>query len=111
MTIRIIKSCSVRLNGEVKKLNAGESINLPPEKAQKMIDAGYAEDIQAGPDDYQAFCQEIMRSDPGGECWSWIYKEYPELWQEHITAFRSGDISLAKTTFTQMVKIWNQKIQ
>lgn len=107
MTIRIVKSCSVRLNGEVKGLKAGETITLPDDKAQRLIAAGYAEAITTDVEEYQALCREISGLDPKGDCWNWIQKHHPELWQEHITAFRKGDISLARTTFNQMIHAWN----
>lgn len=107
MTIRITKSCSVRLNGEVKTLKAGETITLPSEKAQKMVSAGYAEVITSDADEYQTFCREIAQRDPKGNCWSWIQKHHPELWQEHITAFRNSDIARARETFKHMLEVWN----
>lgn len=106
MTTRITKSCSVRLNGEVKTLKAGEVITLPPEKAQKMISAGYAETITTGTDEHRELCREISQIDPKGDCWNWIQKHHPELWQEHITAFRKGDIHLAGATFKRMIETW-----
>jgi hypothetical protein len=106
VTIQITKSCSVRLNGEIKPLKAGEIITLPPEKAQKMISAGYAETIPTDTDEYRELCREISELDPKGDCWNWIQKEHPELWREHITAFRSGDIARARATFHQMIEAW-----
>ncbi len=107
MTIRIAKPCSVRLNGEVRTLKAGETITLPPEKAQKMIAAGYAIAITADADEYRTLCREISDKDPKGDCWNWIKKHHPELWQEHITAFRNGDIARARATFHQMTQTFN----
>lgn len=106
MTIKITKSCSVRLNGEVKTLKTGETVTLPREKAQKMISAGYAEAITTDADEYRTLCQEISELDPKGDCWNWIQKHHPELWQEHITAFRKGDIARARATFNQMIETW-----
>lgn len=107
MTIRITKSCSIRLNGEVKNLKARETISLPDDKAQRLIAAGYAKAIKPTGDEYRLLCQEISELDPKGDCWNWIQKHHPELWQEHITAFRKGDTTLAGAIFKQMVQTWN----
>jgi hypothetical protein len=107
MTIKITKSCSVRLNGEVKTLKTGETVTLPREKAQKMISAGYAEAITTDADEYRTLCREISELDPKGDCWNWIQTHHPDLWQEHISAFRKGYIARAGATFKQMIETWN----
>lgn len=111
MIAKIVKSCSVRLNGEVNKLKAGETITLPREKAQKMIDAGYAEAIKPDLEELRRLCSEIAERDPKGGCWDWILTHHPELWQEHIGAYWGGDIALARATFNQMIDAWTATAQ
>lgn len=106
MTIKITKSCSVRLNGEVKTLKTGETVTLPREKAQKMISAGYAEAITTDADEYRTLCREISELDPKGGCWDWILVNHPELWREHIAAFWNGELEHARATFNQMIETW-----
>jgi hypothetical protein len=107
VTIKITKSCSVRLNGEVKALKAGETITLPREKAQKIISAGYAEVIKPDLEELRRLCGEITERDPKGGCWDWILTHRPELWREHIAAFWNGDLAHARATFNQMIDAWN----
>ena len=42
MNIWIIKTCDVKLDGTVKTLQDGTLLDLPDDKAQRLIDAGYA---------------------------------------------------------------------
>lgn len=43
MKIRIIKNCDVKLYGSLKTIKAGALMDLPDDKAQRLIHAGYAE--------------------------------------------------------------------
>lgn len=107
MITRIIKSCSVRLNGEIKNLKAGETLTLPSEKAKRMVAAGYAEVIKPGAEEYRRYALEILRIDPKGGCWDWIVHNKPDLWQNCQVAFNSGNLDTAKDLFIHMVNLWS----
>ena len=45
MIIRVSKPCELKMNCAVQVLQAGELLNLPDDKAAKLIEAGYASSI------------------------------------------------------------------
>lgn len=47
MNICITKPCELKLNAVVQTLQVGTCLNLPDDKAKKLIDAGYAKPIDA----------------------------------------------------------------
>lgn len=102
MNIIISKACEVRLEGSMKTLKAGEKLDLQEIKARRLIDAGYA---QPAEDAYRALIAEFGAKDPGGNCWQWIKTHYADLWLRHQTAFRAGNLALAKATFDEMVTL------
>jgi len=106
MNIRILKNCDVRLNGVVKALAAWTELNLPGDKAKKLVDAGFAENCQPTIDDYRKTVAEFARRDPGGDCWEWIKKSLPDVWRTHIKAMLADDITTARLTHNDMLAAW-----
>lgn len=106
MLTKITKSCSVRLNGEVKELKAGETLALPVDKSQRLIDAGYAELMKPDVEEYRRLTRELAERDPKGGCWDWIVQHRPEMWQEFMEAFMGGDMIGARRTFVLLVSEW-----
>ena len=68
MLTKITRSCSVRLNGEVKELKAGETIALPADKSQRLIDAGFGTHIQPDIEEYRRLTCELAERDPKNGC-------------------------------------------
>lgn len=108
MNVTILKSCDVRLDGVVKSLQAWTRLNLPDNKAAKLIDAGYAEPANIA-DEIGALMQEFGDRSPGGSCWDWIKKHKPELWSRHFKAFRQGDQDAARETYNAMISAWEER--
>lgn len=106
MHIQIIKPVEVRHEGTVKTLAAWVELSLPDDKAKKLIDAGYAVRSKSTPADYRALIADFGERDPGGDCWPWNQRHYPELWRRHREAFKAGDFTAARETFAQMVAAW-----
>lgn len=63
MKIRIIKKCDVKLNGTLKTIKDGALMDLPDDKAQLLIHAGYAE-----PYTYSGDGRELPHFCVGGNC-------------------------------------------
>lgn len=105
MTIFITKACSVKLGGAVLKLQDGDFITLPDEKAGKIIAAGHARTTNS--DDYRAVVSGFGTNDPRGNCWSWVQKSLPETWKRHIQSLKGGNLAEALATFNEMVTAWN----
>lgn len=106
MNIRILKNCDVRLNGVIKALAAWTELNLPGDKAKKLVDAGFAENCKPTIDDYRKAVTEFARCDPGGDCWEWIKKSLPDLWRNHIKALQADDIATVRLTHNDMLAAW-----
>ena len=110
MLTKITKSCSVRLNGEVKELTAGETIALPIEKAQRLVDAGYATHIKPDIEEYRRLTLELSGRDPKGGCWDWIVEHQPETWRGFMQAFMAGDTTRARQSFDEMIATWKDHL-
>ncbi len=108
MDVTIIKNCDVRLDGVVKALQAWTRLNLPDDKATKLIDAGYAEPANEA-DEIRAMVQEFGDRSPGGGCWDWINSHRPELWRRHRKAFRQGNHDAARETYNDMLSAWDNR--
>jgi hypothetical protein len=106
MLVKIIRSRSVIINGDTKELKAGETIALPADKSQRLIDAGYAELLKPDIEEYHRLTKELADRDPKGDCWDWIIKNLPDIWREHLSAFYSGNITEARETFDKMIAAW-----
>lgn len=114
MKLRIIKNCDVKLDGAVQTLQAGELFNLPTDKAQRLIDAGYAEPCTPSAEEYRQLVAYFGEQDPGGGCWEFIKRCYADLWTRHRQAFKSGDLDQARATYDGMLTAWatrNKAIQ
>lgn len=109
MLTKITKSCSVRMNGDVKKLQAGETITLPADKAQRIIDAGYAEPAKPGIDEYRDLTCELAKRDPKGDCWGWLLQCKPETWRGFMLMFKNGDLAGARKRFDEMITAWKDQ--
>jgi len=104
MLAKITRSCSVRLNGEVRELKAGEVLTLPPEKLRKMI--GYAKQVQPDIEAYRALIAELREKDPKDGCWDWIVEHKSEMWGEFLQSLTAGDMNRARQIFTDMIAAW-----
>lgn len=109
MRIQIVKPVDVRFEGVVKTLATRAELNLPDDKAKKLIDAGYAVLYKSTHADYGALIADFGERDPGGNCWPWIQSHYPELWRRHREAFKDGDFTAARETFAQMIEAWESR--
>jgi hypothetical protein len=108
MNVTITKSCNVQLDGVVKSLQAYARLNLPDDKAKKLIDAGFAEPANVT-EEARAMVEEFGLRDPGGECWTWIRQELPDVWRDHLKAMRISDLDKAKATFNEMLSAWERR--
>lgn len=108
MDVTITKPCDVRLDGVVKVLAAWTRLNLPDDKARKLIDAGFAEQTDPA-EEVRALVKEFGDRSPGGDCWNWIKSHQGELWRSHMAAFRKGNLSVALETFNQMIHAWEHR--
>lgn len=114
MPIEITRSCDIRLNGTVKKLQAGELLNLPIDKAQRLIDAGFAKSHSHTTDECRQLVTYFGEQDPGGGCWEYIKLHHADLWKSHRQSFRSGDLGQARATYDEMLTAWttrNKRVQ
>lgn len=109
MRTKIIKTCSVRLDGVVKKLEAGKTIFLPDDKSRRLIDAGYAEPVTIpGINEYRALTRELAERDPKGDCWDWIKQNRPVMWRDFMQIFKGGDLVGARGGFDEIVSAWRE---
>ena len=108
MLVNITQSCSVKLNGEVKTLREGMSVTLPTDKAQRIIDAGYASLSKTDIEAYHNLFNDISQLDTQGGCWDWITATQPELWKQHMRALLDSDIATTRLTFNEMVTLWKE---
>jgi hypothetical protein len=108
VNIHILKSVDVRLDGVLKALAAHTRLTLPDEKAQKLIDAGFAEQTDAA-EEVRTLVQSFGDRWPGGNSGDWITKHIPEIWRSHMTAFLKGDLSAAKETYNAMLSAWQNR--
>lgn len=106
MLTKITKSCSVRMNGEVKVLKAGEILTLPADKSQRLIDAGYAEPVKPDIGEYRRLTLELAERDPRGGCWDWVIEHRPDMWRHFMQAFMSGNFFRARKVFGEMISDW-----
>lgn len=109
MEVTIIKPCDVRLKGVVRSLQAWTRLNLPADKAKKLIDAGYAESCLPTSEAFQKLLSYFSENDPADGCWQWVQKHLPELWKKHQEAMRSGNLATARESFNAMVTAWNSR--
>lgn len=109
MNVTITKPCDIRLDGVVKALQAWTRLNLPDDKAKKLISAGYAEPCQPTADEYRELLAYFGSRDPGGHCWGWVKKHHPDLWQRHRAAFKCGNLETARTTYDEMLGLWSNQ--
>lgn len=105
MNVQIIKPVDIRLNGTMKALQAWTRLHLPPEKAKRLIDAGYAEPCNVT-EEARAMVEEFGSRDPGGDCWNWIKQYLPEVWKDHLLSIRESDLEKARSTFDTMLLAW-----
>lgn len=106
MKLRIIKNCDVKLDGAVQTLQAGELLNLPTDKAQRLIDAGFAKLHVHTAEECRQLVAYFGEQDPGGGCWEYITRHHGDLWTGHLRAYRSGDLDQARTTYDEMITAW-----
>ena len=114
MKLRIIKNCDVKLNGNVKKLQVGMLLTLPTEKAQRLIDAGFAKPHVHTIEECRHLVAYFGEQDPGGVCWEYVKLHHADLWTSHLKAFRSGDLVQARASYDEMLNAWatrNKAIQ
>lgn len=107
MIVSIIKPCSAKLDGIIQSLSTGARLHLPDDKAQRLIDAGYATHIKPDIEEYRLLIIELSERDPKGGCWDWIVEHRPEMWCKFMQAFMGGDMTLARADFDDMVMTWN----
>lgn len=108
-TVKIEKPCDVKLDGAVQTLQAGELLNLPTDKAQRLIDAGFAKSHTHTIEECRQLVAYFGEQDPGGGCWEYIKLHHADLWASHMKAFRSGDLDQAQATFDEMVTAWGTR--
>jgi hypothetical protein len=108
MNVTILKPCSVKLDGVVQSLSPDARLHLPDEKAQKLIDAGYAEQIKPDIEEYRRLTRELSERDPRDGCWDWIVKHRSEVWGDFIQAFMGGDMAKARQIFSDMIAAWEE---
>lgn len=116
--IKIITHCDIQLDGAVKAMLPGDQLTLPADKAQRLLDAGYAKaepfDATRWTAEIQAMVAELGRFDPRAGIWEFIIRERPELWQAHRAAMReigaayqARDASRVMTAKTQALEAFN----
>lgn len=105
MNVTITKPCDVRLDGTVKALAAWTKLNLPDDKALKLIDAGYAESVNIT-EEARAMAADFGLRDPGADCWNWIKQHLPDVWEKHLLSMRTSDLDTARSTFDLMLSAW-----
>lgn len=105
--IKIIRSCTIKIDGVIQHFRPGETLCLPAEKEQRIVKAGYGEMIQPDVSEYRKLCEELASRDPQGGCWDWITQHQPETWQRFLQAFFTGDLATARTAFDEAAATWN----
>lgn len=111
MIVRILKPVDVRLDGVVKALAASTQLNLPDDKAQKLVQTGYAEVCQPSIDEFRVLLEKFGEQDPGASCWEYIKQHHADLWKSHLQAYNAGNLDKAKETFDKMLEFWRTNIQ
>lgn len=109
MNIRILKPCSIDLDGTVHRAKPGEVMTVDDSKGGKIVSAGYAEPCQPTADEYRELLAYFGSRDPGGHCWGWVKKHHPDLWQRHRAAFMSGNLGTARATYDEMLGLWSNQ--
>ena len=105
MDVNIVKNCEVRLQGTIRALQKWTRLNLPNDKAQKLIDAGFAEPTSAT-EEARQLSEYFGEKDPGGECWPWVQHNLPNVWRSHMKAILANDLSTSRSTFDTMISAW-----
>jgi hypothetical protein len=104
--IKILRACSVKLDGVVQHFSPGSTLHLIAEKEQRIVRAGYGEMIQPDASEYRRLCEELSVRDPKAGCWDWVIQHQSETWQRFIQAFFAGDFATARTAFDEAVTAW-----
>jgi len=108
MRVKITKTCEIRLNEKLRKLEPGEFLELDPEKARILIDAKRADMVKPGIDEYRAFARELGELDPRNDCWEWNKRNKPEMWRGFLIAFKAGNLDDARKKFIAMIDQWEK---
>lgn len=109
MKLRIIKNCDVKLDGIVKMYQAGALLNLPDDKAKKLINAECAEPYAPTAEDYRQLVAYFGEQDPRGDCWPFIKLHHADLWTRHRQAFKAGDLDQARGSYDEMIAAWTNR--
>jgi hypothetical protein len=104
--IRIIKNCDIKLDGIVKMFQTGAPLDLPDDKARKLINVGVAELYTPSTEEYRQLVAYFGEQDPGGDCWEYIKHRHADLWARHRQLFNDGDLDQARSTYDEMLAAW-----
>lgn len=127
MNIRIIKPCDMRRGGAIQNLQVDALLNLPDDKAQQLIDAGYAKpepfDALHWIEEMRRMVAAFDREDPRGGCWQFIATNRPELLRANRAALKEVDdvfeaqdspriseaMQRAQDSFTACLEAWETR--
>ena len=104
--IKIIRTCSVKIDNVIQHLRPGEILCLPLSKELKIVKTGYAETLAVDASEYHKLCEELAEKDPRGGCWDWVVQHQPEIWQRFMQAFFAADVAVARSAFDEAVSAW-----
>jgi hypothetical protein len=105
--IRVLKPCSIEIDGVKHSAKVGELFTVSGPKADKIESAGFAEPVYTA-EEIRATTKEFGDRDTGN-CFPWIKQQYPSLWSAHMIAFRKGDLDTARRTYNAMLEAWEQR--
>jgi hypothetical protein len=109
-TVKIEKSCDVRLDGVVKSLQAGARLNLPNDKAQRLINAGFAKEEpgfshQEALEHIQKVQAELDQAGPWPEHFTeWLQDHHPAALQTIRATTRGIDTACLNQDATGLDK-------